>query len=282
MEILHSGLNKIRQRLPEKEWQQYVRSHARNHPIRELLHQDPFTSRSFHKPRGYAGDAELIDFIYGEGQQPAHASSIGQEICEFLNQQPSAVSVRERRQLLAAQLDQLADRIYQPRVLSVACGHLREGLLSTAVAEDRIEELVAFDQDPESLSVVTRDLAGKRVRPVQGSVRTLLAGKHELGEFDFVYSAGLFDYLADRLASRLVARMFTMLRPGGKLWVANFCKTLSEAGYMESFMDWWLILRDEPEVAAFCSEVPRDQMASMRMFRDSSQNVIYLEVVKAG
>jgi extracellular factor (EF) 3-hydroxypalmitic acid methyl ester biosynthesis protein len=282
MEILHSGLNQIRKTLPEKEWQQYVRSHARNHPIRELLHQDPFTLRSFEKPRGYAGDAELIDFIYGEGQWPTQASPLGQEICEFLNQQPSAVSVRERRQLLAAQLDQVAERIHPPRVLSVACGHLREALLSRAVAEDRIEELVAFDQDPESLAVVRQDLVGRRVRPVQGSVRSLLAGKHDLGDFDFVYSAGLFDYLADRLASRLVAQMFSMLRPGGKLWVANFCKNLSEAGYMESFMDWWLILRDEPEVAAFCNELPRAEVASTRMFHDSSRNVIYLEVVKAG
>lgn len=282
MEILHSGLNKLRKTLPEKEWQQYVRTHARNHPIRELLHQDPFTARSFKKPRGYAGDAELIDYIYGEGQWPSQASALGQEICQFLNQQPSAVSVRERRQLLSAQLDLLAEGIEKPRVLSVACGHLREALLSRAVSEDRIAELVAFDQDPESLAVVTRDLAGRRVTPVQGSVRSLLAGKHNLGDFNFVYSAGLFDYLADRLASRLVAQMFSMLRPGGKLWVANFCKHLSEAGYMESFMDWWLILRDEPEVAAFCSELPREQLASTRMFRDSSSNVIYLEVVRAG
>ena len=39
-----------------------------NHPIRDLLHQDPFTYRAFAKPRGYAGDAVMMDYIYGLGE----------------------------------------------------------------------------------------------------------------------------------------------------------------------------------------------------------------------
>ena len=34
------------------------------HPLGELLHRDPFTRRGFDKPRGYAGDAVLIDYLY--------------------------------------------------------------------------------------------------------------------------------------------------------------------------------------------------------------------------
>jgi len=30
------------------------------HPIRELIHEDPFTRRAFEKPRGYDGDTELL------------------------------------------------------------------------------------------------------------------------------------------------------------------------------------------------------------------------------
>src|SRR5688572_8471324 len=40
----------------DPEWSEYVEVCLR-HPVRELLHQDPFTARAFNKPRGYAGDA---------------------------------------------------------------------------------------------------------------------------------------------------------------------------------------------------------------------------------
>ena len=37
------------------------------HPLRDLLLTDPFTWRAFAKPRGYAGDAVMMDYIYGLG-----------------------------------------------------------------------------------------------------------------------------------------------------------------------------------------------------------------------
>lgn len=41
-----------------------------SHFLRGLLHQDPFTYRAFSKPRGYAGDAVMTDYIYGLGSLP--------------------------------------------------------------------------------------------------------------------------------------------------------------------------------------------------------------------
>ncbi len=39
-------------------------SFCRKHEALRLFHEEPITYRSFYKPRGYAGDAELIDFLY--------------------------------------------------------------------------------------------------------------------------------------------------------------------------------------------------------------------------
>src|SRR5262249_44121844 len=47
----------------ERDWAAFVELCLR-HPLRALLHQDPFTYRAYSKPRGYAGDAVLLDFIY--------------------------------------------------------------------------------------------------------------------------------------------------------------------------------------------------------------------------
>jgi len=60
------------------------------------------------------------------------------------------------------------------------------------------------------------------VRALTGSVRQLLSGKTNLGRFDFVYAAGLFDYLSGPVAAALTRRLFEMTRPGGMMLIPNF------------------------------------------------------------
>jgi hypothetical protein len=82
------------------------------------------------------------------------------------------------------------------------------------------------------------------------------------------------------VATRLTALLFGMLRSGGRLLVANFAEYPPETGYMEAFMDWWLTYRDEDDMRAMLAEVPMDQLATVRLFRDSVDNVIYLELTR--
>lgn len=279
MDALHRGLNALRQAFAPEVWRRFCREVARKHPLRTFLHQCPFTRHGFERPRGYPGDAALIDFIYMD--RAADELHAGREIYRYIHQQPSPRSVRERRVLLAREIDKTAQRVPGgSRILSVACGHLREVDLARAVAEHRIGELIAFDQDPVSLAEVTRHQPPAIVKPVCGSIRALLTGKTGFSDMDFVYSAGLYDYLAENVATRLTGLLFKMLRPGGQLLVANFAELPPEAGYMESFMDWWLIYRDESQVEAFMGEVPQEDIGSMHLYRDSQQNVIYLSVTR--
>ena len=167
-----------------------------------------------------------------------------------------------------------------PRILSLACGHLREAQRSEAVRVKAVGEIVAVDQDPLSLEVVARESNGARVTPVKASIRRFLVDPSIYGDFDLVYSAGLYDYLDDDTAKRLTSNMFEALRPGGTLVVANFAPELLDIGYMEAIMDWQLIYRDERGVARFCDDLPGDQIREQKMERDSGGNVVYLTVRK--
>ena len=62
---LFEGLRELRSAASTGEWPG-LREQIQSHPVRALIHEDPMTRRSFEKPRGYAGDAVLLDYIYGE------------------------------------------------------------------------------------------------------------------------------------------------------------------------------------------------------------------------
>lgn len=254
------------------------------HPLRQLLHQDPFTRHAFDKPRGYPGDAELLDYIYGhdEGWElPAGTSDLGAAIHQFTIRSPACEGVRTRREFIARMLDDLVVRVPRPEVLAVASGHLREASLSSAVRRRRIGRLVALDADRESLGVVERCYGGYGVEPLAASVREVLNPKRVFGTFDLIYTTGLLDYLTQSTARRMAEALFGMLRPRGRLVIANFLPGIDDLGYMESYMGWELIYRTRLEMLDILARIPQAQVGDIRLFAEENQNIIFLEATRS-
>ena len=270
-------LESIRRELSVEEWSAYIADVVAPHPIRALLHEEPFTRRAYEKPRGYAGDAPMLDLVYADAR-PDALSTLGQRLYDWALPKPGAASVRARRDILAGIIDRVAAERPSARILSVACGHLREAQRSTAVRDGKIAELVALDQDRESLALVAREQATYNVTPVHANIRRLLVRGTAYGTFDLAYAAGLYDYLDESVAQALTASMFRALRPGGLLVVANFAPDLPVIGYMEAVMDWILRYRVEAEVERFAARLPRAEIAEFTTFRDEPGNVVYLSV----
>lgn len=284
MTAMIESLDRLRQRASLAQWERLIRDVCRPHPLYELLALDPFTARARAQPRGYAGDAEMIDFIY-RGLPEAvwdTTTAIGREIFTYTAiSSPSAHSVRHRRDLLASKIDAVAARVKQPRILSIACGHLREALLSRSVLAGDVGTLTALDQDTVSLAVVANDLAHvPAVETLHRSVRDLIAGKCSLSNYDFIYAAGLFDYLPDRAARDLVRVLAASLAPGGQLLIGNFVTDFSGASYIEAFMEWPLICRTIDDLYALCSGIPAEQIARLDDFIDPSGSVAYLTITR--
>ena len=278
LDALVDLLDQARRSLAPNDWNSAVCELVRPHPVTRLIQQEPFTRRAFAKPRGYAGDAGMLDLVYGEGPLPDDLTPLGRRLHLWAVEQPACRSVRLRRDLLAKALDDVAREVESPRILALACGHLREAMRSYALRTGGIAELVAIDQDEESLTEVRRSLERYSVRAVAGSVRDILTGNGPSGEFDFVYAAGLYDYLPHRTASVLTGRLFRLLGPGGRLLIPNFAPSLRDIGYMEAVMDWYLIYRDEEAMMELADACPAGEIASVRTFRDEPRNVVYLDV----
>lgn len=273
----------------DSDWKTLVTQQIQPHPLTEWFRQCPLTDRTAAKPRGYAGDAVMIDFIYGTGRQPPGLDSAeASAIYSYVSASPPSKAVRYRRYRLADLVDKVSiDAVHRGagpiRVLSVAAGHAREMLLSTAFQRGLVSEFVALDQDEASLCELSESLSGHgaEITTVASSIRKLLTGKHELGQFDVIYSAGLYDYLETSVASRLTQNIFSMLKPRGRLLYANFAKGILSAGYMEAIMDWWLILRTEEETASLAGAIDPNAIAKMTTYRDPDDHIHFVELQRA-
>jgi extracellular factor (EF) 3-hydroxypalmitic acid methyl ester biosynthesis protein len=279
---LMAGLNALRAAAPA-EWPAIIKA-CQEHALYTMFGLDPITSRARAKPRGYAGDAVMIDYIYRglTEQQRAELPPLGRALFDATIASPSAVAVRDRRDLLTERIDATAKRVEQARVLSLACGHLREAEKSRAVRWRELGALTAIDQDADSLAVVAMDHADRpEVAATLGSVRDLLRGSLKPSGYDLVYAAGLYDYLPEAVAKKLTRVLFETLAPGGELLVGNFKRDYATIGYTEAFMDWHLICRSEAEVGAFADLIPRDQIRSIRTHSDRTNCIAYVTVVRA-
>ena len=273
---LFTGLDRMRYSSTAADWQ-LQRKRVLEHGLLAVIHEDPMTRRSFEKPRGYAGDAVLLDYIYGLSQ-PTQASDVGRSVYDYAAGRPAARGVRLRREWLAHAIDRASDRAGgRAHVLSVACGHLREAEISSALRGGGIERLIALDADPTSLGVVN-ELGLDCITTVEMSVGRLLGRAKSMGKFDLAYSAGLYDYLEPGLARRLTTCLFGTLAPGGHLIISNFLPTISDAGYMETFMGWDLIYRTEEDLAGLAAQIPSDQITSLRTHSDPFGAIAYLEI----
>ena len=239
------------------------------HPLHDVLMEDPYTARAALKPRGYAGDAELIDLIYD--QRPPLGSS-SRAVSMFSNSIafPVSEAVRQRRDYAEGRLS--AAWADGKRICALACGHLRE---ADALIGQDVGNIFAVDQDALSLNVV-RTNHGRTVHAEEANVIHFLRNAAKSGQrFDFIYTLGLTDYFDMRAMSLLYRLMKACLAPGGEIMLANFLPGHLAIGWMDAVMDWHLIYRDEADLHRHAAEIGM----TARTFRDATDSIVFCEMV---
>lgn len=252
---------------------------VQSHPVAEFFMEDPMTRWSFDRPRGYSGDAHLLDLIYRHpkvAEEVASASPLGREVYEFTSHAPSSFANCDRRDILAGHVDETAERVGKgAEILSFAAGHLREAEVSWAQAAGNLARWVAVDQDQLSIAEIESSYAGTSVQAVKGSVRDLLARRMELGTFDLVYASGLYDYLNDKVAVKLTRRLVELVKPGGTFLFANYSYPIIVDGYLETFMNWTLLLRSAEDMHRIVREAVGTDEWNIDVFFGENQNIVY-------
>ncbi len=270
---LLNAIETHREAMPEEAWRDHV-DKVRSHPVFASLSRCPMTLHSVQKPRGYPGDAALLDWIYfPEQRATAIEDDIARELYHHNARRTAPSAVRARATRLAKLIDEVPD---QGSVLALACGHFREAEFCDSIMTGRIARVDVADQDVRSLEVV-RQRSLPNVRAFQANVIRFPAATAESPKYDLVYAAGLFDYFSQRMAQRVARRLWTYVAPGGRLCIPNFNVGIPDAGYLECFMDWWLTYRDREQMQGIADALPDQSVETIRCDLLDEENIWYLQ-----
>ena len=276
-----------------------------------IILSSPLMARTNLKPRGYTGDSAMMRMVYENKYMGK--STFSKIMHKHPIEQPAAQAVRNRRHYISKKInsflrnsaDSLSDRT---KILSVACGPAYE-LYDTVLSLDTIDNVhfTMFDQDHLALFEVAKlvDMIEKKIDSkvhvdyLKESVRTMLFAKKlrsRWGQFDFIYSMGLFDYLTPPVARAILKKLFSLLKPGGELVVGNFHVSNPTRYYMEYWLDWVIYYRTEDEFKNLFNEAGAEDVdlvvdkTGVQMFlhivkgtdADSRENQISAEMVNSG
>jgi hypothetical protein len=251
--------------------------------LRDLLREDPFSDRAATKPRGYPGDAVLLDLAYRVERPAAATTPLGRLAFEATTNSPGCRSIRARKRAAAEFIDSVAMQFNKPRLACIACGHLRELAICEAFHDGDIGEFTAVDQDPEAIARLHEIYRPDDIRTQCASLKEFLHFKPtERSRFHGIYALSLFDYLDDKSAAKTLATLFRMLHPWGRLLVANLAPSLKDIAYLEAVMDWWMVYRSPEHLTRIAKNTVGENAAVIRAHTDILGNVSYLELERRG
>ncbi len=263
--------------------------------IHPLVFASPFAYRTFHKPLGYAGDYEMVNMIL---RDPFEGGSMfAKSLNDWFISQPPAEAHRNRikhlTKLLIQETARVAAQGRAARIYNLGCGPAGE--IQHFLAEQDLSnqaDLTLLDFNNETLAYTTgvlqelktRHHRSTRINMVRKSVGQVLKGRGKSttggGEapYDFIYCAGLFDYVADQHCKQLMNIFYQTLAPGGLLVATNVDASNPIQEMLDYVLDWNLIYRGGSQLKALAPDHANPDLVTV--FADPTSVNIYLEVRK--
>jgi len=267
-----------------------------------LLLCAPFIHRCYTKPLGYPGDYGMMNMML---DNPFQGESLYAKVVNaWVILSAAGDAYRHRvtylKQMLheeVTRVQAMGDRVCH--VLSLGCGAASE--VQQFIGNDALSEKTSFtllDFSPDTIGYASKQIQAamddtKRKVPVvahEFSVQQMLArggriianprlarsGPLERGKYDVLYCAGLFDYLSERVCSRLLEIFWELAAPGAAIVASNFNPVNPIRGFMDYALDWRLIYREEDEVRALA--VREGEGSQPHTFRSPDRVEVFLRM----
>jgi len=211
--------------------------------ISPALHAKTMQGHAYHKPYGYAGDFEIIDKIYTSFKSDDEKY---RRWDEFFHAQEAPCAVRNRKTFFLNTLNRITQEKQSIRVLNVGSGPGRDVFEFFEKKSPSVVHFDCIDNDHNAI-----EYASKLCQPYLDQLSFINANIFKFRatrKYDLIWSAGLFDYLNDKLFIFLLKKLYSDLKPGGVLYIGNFSDKNPTRRYMEIFGDWHLFHRNEHQL----------------------------------
>jgi hypothetical protein len=227
------------------------------------------------KPFGYAGDFMLINYFYDYHTKYLGDSSYERLINYYTCNIPIATSVVERKDFFKKRILETIKRKGSAKILSVASGSARE--LTELLSEGKIDKPLYFDcldVEPEAFINIRKTLdkieeknkKNLQLRFLQEDFLSIIKGRELrslFSQYDFIYSSGLFDYLTDRMARRVIHYLFGLLNDDCCLMITNANNDDYHRAYYEMLDKWKLIHREDKDLLDWAEQIKESCLAKI-------------------
>ena len=203
-----------------------------------LHNMDTIIGISYLKPFGYSGDYKVIDMVYQNHISTNPKLSNWDKWVQSTN---GLKAVRNRKDYFKNCLLQLSTKNPNAKVCNIASGPCRDILEYFSENPNSKIAIHCIDHDANAINY-SKEL----LKDVRKNNYTLTKGNifkyHTDSKFDFVWSAGLFDYFDDSTFVKILRKLYGFVNQGGILIVGNF-SWKSETRYIKQFVNWHLNYR---------------------------------------
>lgn len=218
-------------------------------PIYQQIGESPFFKRMQTWPRGYPGDFEMIEYILaGKNQCKPHTKEFHLE-----NHGVSAAIAQQHCNKVVAQASKIlevAHRIENPRILSIACGSSPDIHSVAPYLKDNME-FVLLDGDKDALACSQMKLSSYNFscQFIHGNILKKIVELRNHGHFDLVLIGGLFDYLKDSTIIKILNSLReNNLKKEGLIFFTNISEYNPARLWIEYLGDWELIHRSDAQL----------------------------------
>lgn len=258
--------------------------------IHPLILRAPFVYRTFYKPLGYAGDYEMVNMILRDPREGENLYT--QLINSFFLETTTSLAHRNRINILVDTIETVAtkanEKYGQFKAFNIACGPAVEIQRFTGTPTNLNCKLDLLDFNQETLAFTKKEIESIMVHKNNIAINYIFKSVHELlkdsvrledseysNQYDLVYCAGLFDYLSDKVCSKLIKLFYHWVKPGGIVLVTNVHPSSDNKGIMEHIAEWYLIYRDESHMISLL-----DKSMNHKFYSDETGANIFLEIQK--
>ncbi len=243
--------------------------------IAPWFHQSPLFHHGITKPRGYAGDYQMLIAIY-EGK--VRSTGIGGYLDYYFLNTELAKAVVARMEGIQIYLEnELKRRKKNVSVLDVACGPCQEYARGINLPNDNNVQITLLDYDRGALEYVENNVI--KPRPDRSHFRCIRYNAlrmrsaerfiQQYGKYDILYSVGLCDYIANQQLIPMLHGWREMVNEGGFVYVAFKDAELYTTPIYQWVTDWHFLQRTQDDCTQIMEAAGFD-LDQLEISRDSS------------